>query len=122
MKIEIEGPGKRLRVYIGEKDHYHGKPFYEAIIYRLRKEKIAGATVFRGIEGYGADSQVIHTANLLRWSGDLPIIIEIVDTETEITKATEIIKEMLEDAKCGVLMTLEDIEILRYRVAHNRKD
>ncbi|MCP5109029.1 MAG: DUF190 domain-containing protein [bacterium] len=114
MKIEIEGPGKRLRVYIGEKDRYHGKPFYEAIVYKLREERIAGATVIRGIEGYGAGSQVIHTANILRLSNDLPILVEVVDNKEEIEKATDIIKKMLEEAKCGVLMTLEDIEILRY--------
>lgn len=114
MKIDIEGPGKRLRVYIGEKDHYHGKPFYEAIVYRLREERIAGATVFRGIEGFGAGSQVIHTANILRWSADLPIIVEVVDNEDEIKKSVELIKGMLDDAKCGMLMTLEDIEILHY--------
>ncbi len=114
MKIELEGPGKRLRVYIGEDDHYHGKPFYEAIVYKLREAKIAGATVIRGIEGFGAHSQTVHTANLLRWSSDLPILVEVVDTEEEIKKATEIIKAMLDEAKCGVLMTLEDIEILQY--------
>ncbi len=114
MKIEIEGPGKRLRVYIGEKDHYQGKPFYEAMVYRLRKERIAGATVFKGIEGFGAGSQVVHTANILRLSSDLPIIVEVVDTKEEIEKAANIIKEMVDEAKCGVLMTLEDIEILQY--------
>jgi PII-like signaling protein len=114
MKIEIEGPGKRLRVYIGEKDHFHGKPFYEAIVYKLREKRIAGATVLRGIEGFGAGSQVIHTANILRLSNDLPIIIEVVDNEEEINKAADIIKTMLEEAKCGVLMTVENIEILRY--------
>lgn len=114
MKIEIEGPGKRLRVYIGEKDHFHGKPFYEAIVYKLREERIAGATVLRGIEGFGAGSQVIHTANILRLSNDLPIVIEVVDNEEEINKAADIIKTMLEEAKCGILMTMEDIEILSY--------
>ncbi|MCP4216067.1 MAG: DUF190 domain-containing protein [bacterium] len=115
MKIEIEGPGKRLRVYIGEKDHYHGKPFYEAIVYRLRDEKIAGATVFRGLEGFGAGSHVVHSAHILRFSNDLPIIVEVVDNEEEIKKAAEIIKAMLEEAKCGMMMTLEDIEILQYQ-------
>jgi uncharacterized protein len=114
MKIDIEGPGKRLRIYIGEQDRYHGKPFYEAIIHRMKEERIAGATVIRGIEGFGAHSQVIHTANLLRFSTDLPILVEIVDNAEEIKKATEIIKSMLEETKCGILMTLEDIEILHY--------
>ncbi len=114
MKVDIKGPGKRLRIYIGEQDRYRGKPFYEAIVYRLREERIAGATVFRGIEGFGAGSHVIHTANLLRFSTDLPIILEVVDNEEEIKKAVTIIKEMLEEAKCGMLMTVEEIEILHY--------
>jgi PII-like signaling protein len=114
MKIDIKGPGKRLRIYIGEQDHYKNKPFYEAIVYRMREERIAGVTVIRGIEGYGAGSQVIHTANILRFSSDLPILVEIVDNEEEIKKATGIISEMIEEAKCGALMTLEDVEILRY--------
>ncbi len=114
MEIQIQGPGKRLRVYIGEKDRYHGKPFYEAIVYKLKAERIAGVTVLRGIEGFGAGSQVVHTANILRLSNDLPILVEVVDNEEEIKKTTELIKSMLEEAKCGVLMTLEDIEILRY--------
>ncbi len=114
MKKTIEGPGKRLKVYIGENDRYHGKPFYEAIVYRMREEHVAGATVTRGIEGYGAGSHIIHTANLLRFSSDLPIIVEIVETKEKIEKVIEIIKTMLDDVECGVLMTLEDIEILRY--------
>jgi len=114
MHIDMEKPGKRLKVYMGESDHYHGKPFYEAIVYRMRAEKIRGATVTRGIEGYGAGSHIVHTANLLRFSSDLPIIVEIIDTEEGIKKATEIIKTMIDDAKCGVLMTVENVEILRY--------
>jgi len=114
MKLDIEGPGKRLRIYIGEKDHFRGKPLYEAIIYRLREDQIAGATVLRGIEGFGAGSHEIHTANLLRFSTDLPILVEVVDTEAKIKQAGTIIKAMLEEAQCGMLMTLEDIEILHY--------
>jgi uncharacterized protein len=114
MKIEINGPGKRLRVYLGEQDTYHGKPFYEAIVYRMREERIAGVTVFRGIEGFGAHSQVIHTANILRFSSDLPILVEIVDKEEEVTHAIQIIEAMVEESKCGILITLENTEVIRY--------
>lgn len=112
MTTELSGHGKRLRVYIGESDHYHSKPFYEAIVFRLREEHIAGATVIRGIEGYGARSRFVHTANVLRWSSDLPIIVEIIDTGEKILRASTMIKDMLTEANCGVLMTVEPVEIL----------
>lgn len=114
MKIEIKGPAQRLSIYLGERDAYHGKPFYEAIVYRLREERFAGVTVFRGIEGFGPHSQVIHTASILRLSSDLPILIEVVDKETEIKRAIEIIETMLDESLCGVLVTLENIEVIRY--------
>ena len=76
--MKIEGEAQRVRVYIGEDDRWHGKPLFMAIVERCRKEGIAGATVLRGIESYGANSR-IHTAHILRLSEDLPIVIDIVD-------------------------------------------
>jgi PII-like signaling protein len=113
--MEIKGTGKLLRVYVGADDQLKGEPLFEAIVVELRKIGLAGATVLRGIEGYGADSKVIHSARILRLSQDLPILIEVVDTDEKITRAIEVIEEMLESADCGSLMTLEKVEIIRYK-------
>jgi uncharacterized protein len=75
--MKISGPGKLVRIYVGESDNWHGQALYNAIVERARKEGLAGATVTRGIEGFGASSR-IHTASILRLSEDLPIKIEIV--------------------------------------------
>lgn len=113
--MKIEGQGKLLRIFIGEQDKYRGKPLFEAIIERLRELGIAGCTILRGIEGYGAASRVIHTAKILRLSEDLPIIIEIVDIEERIKTALNILDEMIDEANSGVLITLERVEVLRYQ-------
>ena len=81
--MKIEGEGKLLRIFIGESDRWHGKPLYQAIVERVREAGLAGATVLRGIEGFGADSR-LHTARLLRLSEDLPVVIEIVDAADKI--------------------------------------
>lgn len=113
--MEIKGTGKLLRVYLGEGDRYKGKPLFEAIVLKLREIGLAGATVVRGIEGFGPNSRVIHSARLLRLSEDLPILIEVVDTNERIQVAIEAIEAMLEEANSGGLMTLEKVEIIRYQ-------
>ena len=80
---QIDGPALLARIYIGEADRHDGKPLYEAIVRFLRDRGIAGATVFRGIEGFGANAH-LHTTRLLRLSEDLPILIEVVDREDRI--------------------------------------
>ncbi len=112
--MQIKGTGKLLRVYIGENDRYKGKPLFEAIVEKLREQDVAGATVIRGIEGFGAGSRVIHTTRLLRLSEDLPVLIEVVDTEERIQAAIGIIEELVNEVGCGSLMTLEKVEIIRY--------
>ncbi len=112
--MQIKGTGKLLRVYIGENDRYKGKPLFETIVEKLREQDVAGATVIRGIEGFGAGSRVIHTTRLLRLSEDLPVLIEVVDTEERIQAAIGIIEELVNEAGCGSLMTLEKVEIIRY--------
>jgi len=77
MKLEREG--KLLRIFIGENDRWEGKPLFEAIVLKVREMGGAGATVLRGVEGFGAQSR-IHTARILRLSEDLPVVVEIVDT------------------------------------------
>src|SRR4029079_610137 len=71
-RMKLEGEGKLLRLFIGESDTWHGKPLYQAIVERVRQEGLAGATVLRGIEGFGADSR-LHTSRILRLSEDLPV-------------------------------------------------
>lgn len=113
--MEMKGSGKLLRVYIGADDRYKGKPLFEAIVLRLREIGLAGATVIRGIEGFGANSRIIRTARFLRLSEDLPLLLEVVDTDEKIQEAIDQIEEMLQEAKCGSLMTLEKVEIIRYK-------
>lgn len=113
--MQMKGSGKLLRVYIGADDRYKGKPLFEAIVLRLREIGLAGATVIRGIEGFGANSRIIRTARLLRLSEDLPLLLEVVDSDEKIQEAIQQIEEMLQEAKCGSLMTLEKVEIIRYK-------
>jgi uncharacterized protein len=108
--VKIEGRRKALRIYIGESDTWHGRPLYQAIVRRLREEGLAGATVLRGIEGFGAHSR-LHTARILRLSEDLPLVIEVVDREDRIGKMLPILDEMVTEG----LITLEDVDVLVYR-------
>jgi PII-like signaling protein len=106
----IEGEGKLLRIFIGESDTWHGRPLYEAIVNRVREAGLAGATVVRGIEGFGADSR-LHTSRILRLSEDLPVVIEIVDTPERIDEVLPLLDEMIGEG----MVTLERVEIVAYR-------
>jgi PII-like signaling protein len=106
----LEGEGKLLRLFIGESDTWHGKPLYQAIVERVRQEGLAGATVLRGIEGFGADSH-LHTSRILRLSEDLPVVIEIVDTPEQIDRVVPILDEMVGEG----MLTLERVQIVSYR-------
>ncbi len=108
--MKLEGEGKLLRLFIGESDTWHGKPLYQAIVERVRREGLAGATVLRGIEGFGADSR-LHTSRILRLSEDLPIVIEIVDTPEQIDRVVPILDEMVGEG----MLTLERVRIVSYR-------
>lgn len=99
-----------LRIFIGENDQYKGKPLYEQIVLKARELNLAGATVTRGILGFGADSR-IHTAKILALSEDLPLIIEIVDTEENIDRLMPFIDETVEEG----LVTLEKMKVVKYR-------
>ena len=99
-----------LRVFIGESDRYHDKPLYEQIVIKARELNLAGATVLRGIMGFGAASR-IHTAKLLELSIDLPIVIEIVDVEENINKLIPFIDETVQEG----LVTLEKMRVIKYR-------
>lgn len=108
--MRFEGEGKPLRVFIGESDRFEGHPLYQAIVQMVRREGLAGATVLRGIEGFGARSH-LHTSRILRLSEDLPIVVEIVDTAENIERVLPAIDEMVGDG----LITLERVHVLTYR-------
>jgi len=110
MKISEEG--QLLRIFIGESDKWEGKPLYEALIFKARETGLAGATMLRGLMGYGAASRV-HTAKILRLSEDLPVIVEIVDSPERIASFLPTIDEMVQEG----LVTLERAQIILYR--HN---
>ncbi len=108
--MRIDGPALLVRIYIGEADHHGGKPLYQAIVELLRTRGLAGATVLRGIEGFGANAR-LHTTRLLRLSEDLPVLIEVVDSEDRIRAILPELDEMVGDG----LITLEKVEVLAYR-------
>ena len=99
-----------LRVFIGESDRWQHSPLYEAIVLKARELHLAGATVLRGPMGYGKSSR-LHTAKILRLSMDLPLIIEIVDTEEKIQGLLPLLDEMMK----GGLVTLERVRVIDYR-------
>ena len=99
-----------LRIFIGESDRYHHRPLYEAIVLRARELKLAGATVLRGPMGFGKSSH-LHTAKILRLSMDLPIVIEIVDSEKKVNAFLPVLDEMMG----GGLVTLARAKWIRYQ-------
>lgn len=108
--MKIEGSGLLARIYIGESDTWHGRPLYEAIVHLLRERGLAGVTVLRGIEGFGA-KQHIHTTRILRLSEDLPVLIEVVDAEDRVKSILPELDAMV----TGGLITLERVEVIAYR-------
>ena len=108
MKLPEEG--MLLRIFIGESDNYEGKALYEWIVLKARQMNLAGATVTRGIMGFGADSRM-HTAKLLRLSEDLPVVIELVDTEENLNKLLPFLDQVVEEG----LITLEKVRVIKYR-------
>ena len=108
--MEVPKQGTLLRIFIGESDHWHGKPLYQALVEEARKRGLAGATVVRGIEGFGAHSR-IHTARLLDLSSDLPIVIEIADEDEKIEAFLPVVHEMVMEG----LATLEKVNVVIYR-------
>ena len=111
--MKLEGEGKLLRIFLGEADRLDGKPLYEFIVAKAREQGLAGATVLRGVEGFGARSR-IHTAKILRLSEDLPIVVEIVDVEEKIRAFMPIVDDAFQRSGSGGMVTLEKAEIVRY--------
>lgn len=111
--METNSKAKLLRIFVGETDKHGHISVYEKIVTEARKKGLAGATVYRGIMGYGSNSR-IHTAKLLRLSDDMPLVIEIVDTEEKINSFIPVVEEIFEEANAGGLITIEAAEIIKY--------
>jgi len=109
-----QGKAKLMRIYLGEADKWHGEPLYEAIVKRLRMMDIAGATVYRGILGYGAKGHT-HKQSFMHFSHDLPVMISIVDTSEKLMEASTVIEGMIQDG----LIVVSDVDIIRLVHSHS---
>jgi PII-like signaling protein len=108
--MKIEGDGLLLRIFIGESDRWEGRPLYEAIVRKAREAGLAGATVLRGLEGFGANSR-IHTARILRLSEDLPVVVEMVDRAERIEEILPELDKMVGEG----MITIEKVRVIAYR-------
>jgi len=111
--MEIKGEAKLLRIFVGESDIIGHIPVYERIVQEARKTHLAGATVFKGVMGYGGTSR-IHTSKILRLSEDMPMVIEIVDEASKIEDFLSILHQIFDEAESGGLITVEKAEIIKY--------
>jgi len=105
----FKGTQTLLRIFIGENDKHNHRPLYMVLLELFRKNKMAGTTILRGIAGFGAKSH-LHTTEILRLSSDLPIVIEVVDTQEKIDIIIPLIDEIIQEG----LITMEKVEVLRY--------
>ena len=112
----LDGDQMMVRIFIGESDQWKHQSLSTALLERLKKEGFAGATVFHGVAGFGAHS-VLHTANILRLSEDLPVVIEIVDTQEHINRLLPIVDEMVTEG----LVTMEKVRVLKYTAIKKKK-
>jgi PII-like signaling protein len=106
----LDGEQLLIRIFLGDADKWHHQPLHRALLDRLRREGFAGATVIRGVAGFGAAS-VIHTANIVDLSADLPVVIEVVDDEEHVKKLLPILDEMIPGS---ALVTMEKVRVLKY--------
>ena len=106
---KIKAHAKRLRIYIGEADSWEGTSLYKALVLKAKELDLAGATVFQGCMGYGANSR-IHTASLIDLSADLPIMIEIIDSAEYIEKFLPYLDKMVKEG----MVTVDDIQVIKY--------
>lgn len=106
--MKLEGYAKMLRIHFGEDDRWNNRPLYQAIVEKCRELDIAGATVFRGIEGYGA-STLIHKSHMF-FSSDSPILVQVIDTEDKIKTLLPALDEMVREG----LIAMSDVEVIKY--------
>jgi PII-like signaling protein len=107
--VQSQGPGRRLRIYLSASDQWRGGPLYAAIVQEARKQGIAGATVVRGIMGYGAH-HAVHEAHLLQLTNNLPVVVEIVDTVAKVQGFLPVLDAMIQEG----LVTLSEVELITY--------
>jgi len=107
--MTLHGPSVRLSIYIGESDQWHHKPLYTEIVHRAHADAMAGASVFRGFEGFGASNH-LHTTRMLSLSEDLPLVVIIIDTEEKIRGFLP----QVEDLVTNGLITFETVDVVRY--------
>jgi PII-like signaling protein len=112
----LDGDQFLVRIFLGESDKWHHTPLARAILERLRGEGFAGATVVHGVAGFGANS-VIHTANLIELSTDLPVVIEVVDDQDHVDRLLPVLDEMITG---GALVTMERVRVLKYAAGPRR--
>ncbi len=117
--MELKGEALLVRVFLGEADKVRHTPLYEAIVRAAREAGLAGATVWRGMMGFGAASR-IRSAKLLDLSSDLPIVLEIADREDRMTSFLPTLQRLMNEADCGGLVTMEKVQIIRYTHARNK--
>lgn len=111
--MKIEGEAKLLRIFVGENDKIHNIPVYEKIVLLAREKDLAGATVLKGIMGYGKKS-AIHTSKILALSEDMPLVVEIVDEVDRIEKFLEDIDKLFEESGASGLITIEKAQVIKY--------
>jgi uncharacterized protein len=107
--MKLEGKAQMLRIHFGEDDKWKDKPLYRAIVEKCRELDIAGATVFRGVEGYGA-STLIHRSHLLQFSSDAPIMVSVIDTEEKVQKLIPYLDEMVDQG----MIAMSGVEVIKY--------
>jgi uncharacterized protein len=107
--MKLEGHARMLRIHFGENDKWQGQPLYRAIVEKCRELDMAGATVLRGVEGYGA-STLIHRSHLLSFSSDAPLMVAVIDTDEQIQKLLPALDEMVSEG----LVAISEVEVLKY--------
>ncbi len=107
--MKLEGKAKLLRIHFGEEDRWQDKPLYWAIVEKCRELDIAGATVLRGIEGFGASTRVRHTHHL-SFSADLPIMVAVIDTDDKIQKLIPFLDQVVDEG----LIAMSEVEVIKY--------
>jgi PII-like signaling protein len=107
--MKHQEPGRRMRIYVGESDQWHGRTLYSAIVQEARKRGMAGATVARGVMGY-AGTGAVHEPHLFQLSAELPVVIEIIDSAEKIQAFLPCVDDMVKEG----LVTLSDVEVVRY--------
>jgi len=107
--MKLEGKAKMMRIHFGEDDRYGGKPLYQAIVEKCRELGLAGATVLRGIEGYGA-STLVRRSHLFSLSSDAPVLVSVIDSEEKIRELLPHIERMVDEG----LIAISDVEVIKY--------